>query len=86
MNVFRRVLSFIYGRVVRPGLDGFLERYIELAKDTVIQVIRSNPNVPFHELKREVFQQLKIVTAQSKDTWISILVDLAYESLRATRK
>lgn len=86
MGWFKKVLGFIFRTAVRPGLDIFLERYMELAKDIVVQVLDSNSDVPFHDIKNEAFRRLKEVTAQSKDTWISILVDLAYESLRASRK
>lgn len=84
MNWFKKVLSVIFRFGVRPGLDIFLERYREIARDVVLQVLDSNKDVPFHEIKSEAFRRIKEVTAQSKDTWISILVDLAYESLRAT--
>jgi hypothetical protein len=85
MGWFKKVLSFVFKSVVRPGLDVFLERYMEIGKDIVLQVITSSPDVPFHEIKSEAFRRVKEVTAQQKDTWISILVDLAYEGLRATR-
>jgi hypothetical protein len=86
MGWFKKVLSFVFKAVVRPGLDVFLERYMEIARDTVSNLVETSPSIPFHEIKNDAFKRLKEVTAQQKDTWISILVDLAYESLRASRK
>lgn len=85
MNWFKKVVSFIFKTAVRPGLDRFLENYLEIGKDVVLQLITTYPNVQFHSIRNQAFQRLKEVTGQQKDTWISILVDLAYESLRATR-
>lgn len=85
MNWLKKVFSFIGRTVILPTLESFLQRYLELGKDVVLQLITTYPNVPFHTIKDQAFQRLKEVTGQQKDTWISILVDLAYESLRATR-
>lgn len=85
MNWLKKVFSFIGKNLILPTLDSFLQRYLEVAKDTVLQLLVTNPGVPFHDIKNQAFARLKEVTAQGKDTWISILVDLAYETLRATR-
>jgi hypothetical protein len=85
MGFLSKVFSFIKGLFTRPGLDRFLDQYLGVAKDVIQQLMDADPETNFHTIKQEAFHRLKAITGQLRDTWISIVLDLAYETLKAKR-
>lgn len=86
MNWLKKILSFIGGLFTRPGLDKFLDQYLMVAKDVIEDLIDYEPDKPFHEIKADAFGRLKAITGQVRDTWVSIVLDLAYETIKSKGK
>jgi hypothetical protein len=83
MDFFKKLFDFLASLFVRVGMITFLKDHMELALQAVEQIAAEKSFAPFDEWKGEAFALLKSETNQVKDTWISILLDLAYEQYKA---
>jgi hypothetical protein len=83
MDFLKKVFDFLSSLFVRVGMISFLKEHMDLALQTVEQIANERSFAPFDEWKTEAFALLKSETNQVKDTWISILLDLAYEQYKA---
>lgn len=74
-------IKFIYFRF---GMDKFLSQYIEVAIEILVDLAKVNSNAAFHEWEQQAFQKLKDrIGKPVADTWIAILINLAWEVLKA---
>jgi len=86
MGWFTKVVDFFKGLITRPGLQPFLQKYLPLAISTILQLRTVNSNVSFHIWKDQAFLRLKDALGDVHDNWISILIGIAVEELKAKGK
>lgn len=86
MNIFKKIvngLKKVFGAAktfyVRAGLGKFLDKYIPVALTILADLAQTNSNKAFHEWKDQAFLKLKEVAGDVADTWIVILLNMAYE-------
>lgn len=85
-NIFSKVWNFFKGLITRPGLQPFLQKHLPLAVSTILDLSRVNSNAAFHVWKDQAFLRLKGVLGDVHDNWISILIGIAVEELKAKGK
>jgi hypothetical protein len=83
---FSKVWAFLKGLVVRSGLDVFLSKYLGVAEGLLLDLAKVNGGASFHIWKQKAFEELKRITGEARDNWISIVLALALEKLKAERK
>ena len=83
MGWFTKILDFLKKLVTRPGLDKFLSKYMVVAVRLLKDLADTHSNQEFHEWKDLAFRELQAITGELKGNWISILIGLAYEELKA---
>lgn len=86
MSWFSKFISFLKGLVTRPGLDKFLSKYLPVATNLLLDLAKINSNAAFHVWKDKAFNELKAITGEVRDTWIAILLNIAFETLKAKGK
>jgi len=83
MSVFSKIWNFLKGLISRPGLQQFLAKYMAVAVRLLKDLADTHSNQEFHEWKDLAFRELQAITGELKGNWISILIGLAYEELKA---
>ena len=86
MAWFSKIVNFFKGLVTRPGLQPFLQKYLPLALSTILDLAKVNSNAAFHVWKDQAFLKLKDALGDVHDNWISILIGIAVEELKAKGK
>lgn len=80
-NLFKKIFKFF-----RPGIEEFLKKNKEVAKQELIKVIDSNSGKEFHELKDQAWENIKKSVEKSgkevAGNWISILLHLVFEEIK----
>lgn len=81
MNIVGQILSFVGTFSTRFGLSGFVEKYAPVVVRIVqdLQSVRGNQD--FLAWKDKAFEEVKAITGEVKDTWISIVVAAAASQL-----
>lgn len=82
-NWFTKILDFVKRLVTRPGLDRFLAQYMSAAVALLVDLAGVNSNTDFHVWKDKAFAELKRLTGETRDNWISLLIGFAFEELKA---
>ena len=82
-NPFKKLFDWLKKIFTRPGLQPFLAQYLALAVEVVTELAKVNNNAEFHAYRDVAFSKLKKLLGETKDTWIVILVHLAYEEYKA---
>jgi len=90
MNFFKKIingLKKVFGAAktfyVRAGLGKFLDQYIPVALSVIASLQKVNDNKGFHEWKDQAFIELKKIAGNVADTWIVIVLNMAYELSKA---
>lgn len=88
MNIFSKIWGFLksFFSRARPGLEGFIQKYQQLAEDEVWKLFQSHDGAGLHlwwdtafaAVKAQVIKDLP----QVADNWISLLVTMAYEVIK----
>lgn len=82
-NVFSKIFDFIKGLVTRAGLSDFLKKYQALAIQVITELATVNSGQGFHEWRDDAYAKfaalLKADKVEIKGTWITIILNLAYE-------
>lgn len=85
-NWLSKIWNFLKGLLTRPGLQQFLAQYMVTAVKVLSDLAKVHSNEEFHQWKDAAFVELQRVTGEIKGNWISILIGLAYEELKAGGK
>ena len=83
---FSKVWAVIKGLVLRTGLDVFLSKYLNVAEGLLLDLAKVNSGVAFHVWKQRAFEELKRITGETRDNWLTILIGLAFEKLKAEKR
>jgi hypothetical protein len=87
-NIFSKIGDFFKHLFikVRPGLEDFLRKYEQLAIEEVRKLSEVHGCAGLHEWRDEAFAALKAAVEKDlkdvADNWVSILLHLAYESIK----
>jgi hypothetical protein len=84
MGFIAALFSFIVSlfRKSRSGLEKFLKQNLEFVKD----YLETYGPVALHAIKQDVFNYLRDkFPASVPDTWISMIIDFAFEHLKKER-
>jgi hypothetical protein len=80
----KKVVEVIRRLVTRPGMDDFIERWAQdAARELSWYIARHGLRGGLREWWDEGFLLIKSLTGQQKDTWVSILLLLAYDMFKA---
>jgi len=82
-NPFKAIFNWVKSLFTRPGLQQFLQKYIEDATILVSSLAMVHNNAEFHQWKDEAFAKLKERLGEGKDNWIAILVAFGFEAYKA---
>jgi hypothetical protein len=82
-NPFKAIWNFFKKLYTRPGMQAFLEKYIDDAVMLVGQLMTKHNNAEFKMWADEAFALAKERYGELRGTWITILINLAYENLKA---
>lgn len=82
-NFFEKIFDFLKHLVTRPGLQQFLQKYEQQAVQLVTELASVHNNADFKVWYQEAFEKAQADFNETKGTWISILINLAYESFKA---
>lgn len=85
-GVFKRVFSFIQSVFARPGLDKYLKQYLPVAVNILKDLADTRSNEDFHAWRDAAWRELKRATGEVKGNWIAILIDLAWEHIKAEQE
>lgn len=83
MNFLRKMFSFLGALKTRPGFDRFLSTWQNDAIEILLNLSAVNSNADFHSWKDQAFAQLKERTGQLRGNWIALVINLAFEELKA---
>lgn len=83
---FAKVWALLRGLAWRAGLDRFLNKYLPIAENLLLDLAQVNSGAAFHVWKDKAFSELKRITGEAKDNWIQIALSLALEKLKAEHK
>lgn len=78
-----KLWKFLKGLVTRPGLQTFLSEWLEFAVKEGELLMKQNNNAGLKQWEQQFFDAVKVKTGELKGTWITILINLAYEELKA---
>lgn len=82
-NPFKAIFSWIKNLFTRPGLNQFLQKYIEDATALVASLAMVHSNQEFHQWKDLAFAKARERYGEGKDNWIAILIAFGFEAYKA---
>lgn len=74
MSFIDKILGFVRSFSTRLGIEEFVARYTNVAVAVVNELAKVNNNADFLAWKDLAFRELKLITGETRDTWIAILV------------
>lgn len=90
MGFWSKIGSFFKGLIFRSGLDSFVKNHISAVTQIVLQRLTDSPGSSFHQLRDVLFadvaEYLKRQNLVSPGTWIVIVLNLAFDALKAKGK
>lgn len=82
-NPFKAIWNFFKSLYTRPGMQQFLEKYIDDAVTLIADLMTKHNNAEFRMWADEAFRLAQTRFGELRGTWITILINLAYEQLKA---
>lgn len=82
-NPFKAIFNWVKTLFSRPGLQQFLQKYIEDATVLITSLAMVHSNADFHKWKDEAFAKAKERYGEGKDNWIALLIGFAFEAYKA---
>lgn len=87
MSLLTKIFNFIKGLVTRPEFHKLLEQNMALAVELLTALLAVHDGAGLHSFRDEAFAKLKAaLQSQGKqltDTLITVLINLAYETIKA---
>lgn len=82
-NPFKAIWNFFKKLYTRPGMQQFLEKYIDDAVMLIGELMQAHNNADFRLWADEAFKLAQQRYGELRGTWITILINLAYENLKS---
>jgi hypothetical protein len=91
MSIFSNIGSWLAGifNKARPGLGQFVASHEASAVQVLSTVAKDFEGIPLSQWRDNAFQEMSVAFNSAKqhpDTWISLLIDLAYDIIKAQAK
>ncbi len=84
-NPFKAIYNFLKGLFTRPGMQAFLQRYMDDAEKLIEDLATKHDNAGFYNWRDEAFELAKERYNEVRGTWITILLNFAYEAYLSRR-
>ena len=83
MSIFSKIWGFLHHLATRPGLKQFLSKYEKLALEEVVKMAKVHSGEGMHAWRDEAWGALKVLTQSDRDNWVSLLLALVFETIKA---